>query len=109
MHQDRRGLLYYAPLQGSTAAARLNDQLRASLSTVVYQREDGENLLRSDAVLQVLIDIGSRWRWLARVALTLPRRWRDGCYNWIAARRKQLFGSSVCTISSGGGTQRILP
>ena len=109
MRRDRRGLLYYAPLQGATAAARLGDELRKSLSTVIYQREGGEILLRSDAVLHALIDIGSHWRWLARIALLVPRHWRNGIYNWIAARRKKFFASSSCSLSTREENRRMLP
>lgn len=109
LRQDRRGRLYFAPLQGATAAARLSRELRESLSSAVYQRENGENVLRSDAVLQVLIDIGSRWHWLARLALKLPRRWRDRCYDWVSARRRQLDKSRPCPMPSGESCQRILP
>jgi len=109
LRQDRRGRLYFAPLQGATAAARLSRELRESLSSAVYQRQNGENLLRSDAVLQVLIDIGSRWRWLARLALKIPRRWRDRCYDWVGARRLQLDRARSCPMPSGRARRRILP
>ena len=109
MRRDQRGLLYYAPLQGTTAAARLGAELRESLSTVVYQREVGEALVRSDAVLHALIDIGSRWRWLARIALLIPRCWRNGIYNWIAARRKKFFATTSCSLSTSEENRRMLP
>lgn len=109
MRRDRADLLYFAPLQGETAARRLEADLCDTLSTAVYQRASGEVLVRSDAVLQALIDIGSRWRYLARPALLIPRRWRDGVYNWIAARRKKLFQNGACPLPSAGESRRILP
>jgi len=109
MRQDRQGRLYFAPLQGATAAWRRSSELRESLSSAVYQRENGENFLRSDAVLQVLIDIGSRWRWLARLAQKIPCRWRDASYDWVARRRRRLNYSSLCALPTGGATRRILP
>lgn len=109
MRRDRSGTLFFAPIQGDTAKSRLNAELRESLSTAVYQRLDGEVLLRSDAVLQAVIDIGSRWRFLARPALLIPRRWRDGVYNWIAARRKKLFQNGACPLPPTEESERILP
>lgn len=109
MARDRSGCLAYAPLQGETAAARLEAGLRESLSTVVYQRRDGAVLVRSDAILQALIDIGSGWRFLARPARRIPRRWRDGVYDWIAARREKIFSGGACPLPSAEESRRILP
>lgn len=109
MRRDRSGALYYAPLQGETAARRLNEKLRESLSTIVYRRADGTTLIRSNAVLQALIDTGSRWRFFARPALRVPRRWRDGIYNWIAARRKLFFRKGACPLPSPEERRQLLP
>lgn len=109
MRRDRAHLLCFAPLQGETAARQLDADLRDSLSTAVYQRASGEILVRSDAVLQALIDIGSRWRFLARPALRIPRRWRDGIYKWIAARRRQFFPKGTCSLPSTEESRYILP
>ncbi|MFU8849158.1 MAG: thiol-disulfide oxidoreductase DCC family protein [Opitutales bacterium] len=109
MRRDRRRFLYFAPLQGETSAKCLPADLRQALSTAVYRRANGEILLRSDAVLQALIDISSRWRWLAHVGLKIPRRWRDGIYKWVAARRKSFFSNGACPLSSAAETKQILP
>lgn len=112
MRRDRWGALYFAPLQGETSAKKLPPELRETLSSVVYQRRDGERMLRSDAVLQALIDIGSRWRWLARLALKIPRSWRDGVYNWVAARRKKFFSKGACPLNTRNnlrGKAQLLP
>ena len=109
MRRDQSGTLFVAPIQGDTAKRQLDAELRESLATVVYQRPEGEVLLRSDAVLQALVDIGSRWRFLARPALWIPRRWRDGVYNWVAARRKKFFGNDACSLPSAEESERILP
>ena len=66
---DSHQHLYFAPLQGVTAQAILPQQYCESLRTMVYQRVsvDGQPtlLIRSEAVLQALIDTGSAWRHLA--------------------------------------------
>lgn len=109
MQRDRPGFLYYAPLQGETATARLGAERRESLSTVVYQRSNGDVLLRSDAVLHALIDIDSSWRFLARPALLIPSSWRDRIYDWIAARRKKFFSKGSCPLPSPEESRQILP
>lgn len=109
MRRDRRGELYFAPLQGETSEKNLPAELRETLSSVVYQRRDGELLLRSDAVLQALIDIGSRWRWLACLALRIPRSWRDGVYSWVAVRRKKFFSKGACPLPKPKEKAQLLP
>lgn len=109
MARDRSHLLYFAPLQGETAARRVRKELQESLSTVVYERSGGEVLVRSEAVLQALIDIGSRWRFFARAALCLPRGLRDAIYKLIADQRKNFFLSNNCPLPSSDENQRILP
>lgn len=109
MNCDRSHSLYFAPLQGETAARRVEPKLRQSLSTVVYQRSCGQVLVRSDAVLQALIDIGSRWAIPARAALLIPRSWRDGFYNFIAARRNKFSANDACPLPSAIESEQILP
>lgn len=107
--QDQRGLLYYAPLQGETAAKCLAVDLRQTLSTAVYLQANGEILVRSEAVLHALIDIGSRWRWLACLALKIPRSWRDGVYSWVAVRRKKFFSKGACPLPKPKDKAQLLP
>jgi len=109
MKRDRSGFLYYAPLQGETSRSQLESNLRKSLSTVVYQRPDKETFVRSDAVLRALIDIGSRWRFIAQAGLLLPRNWRDSLYDWVANRRKKFFAKRPCAPPSPEENRRILP
>lgn len=109
MRRDRRGELYFAPIQGETSEKKLPPELRKTLSSVVYQRRDGELLLRSDAVLQALIDIESRWHWLACLALKIPRNWRDGIYDWVAVRRKKFFSKGACLLPSVREKTQLLP
>jgi predicted DCC family thiol-disulfide oxidoreductase YuxK len=109
MRRNRSNFLYFAPLQGETAAQYLKADLRESLSTVVYRRTESEILIRSDAVLQALIDMGSNWRFLARPALLISRKWRDGLYNWIAARRNKFFDKESCSLPSAQESQQLLP
>jgi predicted DCC family thiol-disulfide oxidoreductase YuxK len=109
MRRDKTGSLFYAPLQGRVAADLLDETLRKSLATVVYRPPDGRVLLRSDAVLNALIDIQSRWRFVARLCLAIPRTWRDGLYEWIAARRHRFFPKESCPLPSPEKTEKLLP
>ncbi len=110
--RDRIDWLRYAPIQGETAATKLDAELRENLSTVIYLREtpDGEEetLLKSDAALNAVIDIRSHWRWLAYPARCLPRGWRDRVYDWVAQNRHRFFGNARCTLPTEEEQARLL-
>jgi len=108
MRRDEAGFLFYAPLQSELAGELLDPKLRESLSTAVYRNPKGHVHLRSDAILHSLIDIRSRWRFLARPGLMIPRRWRDGIYNWIAARRQTFFPKETCPLPSPETSKQLL-
>jgi predicted DCC family thiol-disulfide oxidoreductase YuxK len=110
---DSHQHLYFAPLQGVTAQAILPQQYCESLRTMVYQRVsvDGQPtlLIRSEAVLQALIDTGSAWRHLAQIARLLPLSLRDWVYDRIADNRKIFFKAAACKLPSRAEHARILP
>jgi predicted DCC family thiol-disulfide oxidoreductase YuxK len=113
IRKDKQQRLYFAPLQGIAAQAILPAELRESLTTIVYQRvaSDGQTslLVRSDAALLALIDTGSSWRFLARIALVLPLRFRDWAYDQIAERRGKLKKAAACKMPTKEAQRRILP
>ncbi len=109
MRRDSDGILFYAPIQGETANDLLDSQLRASLSTVIYRKNNGGTLLRSTAILHALIDIRSNWRFLARPALWIPRTWRDAVYDWVAANRHRFFPQQSCALPRPEESRQLLP
>jgi predicted DCC family thiol-disulfide oxidoreductase YuxK len=109
MRRDRAQRLRFAPLQGTTAAALLEPELRKSLSTIVYRRDGAPVLTRSDAVLNALIDTRSAWRHLARLALVVPCTWRDGIYNRIGQNRHRFRPKKPCPLPTAQERARILP
>lgn len=106
---DRKQRLYFAPLQGVTAQSLLPEGLRKELSTAVYRRSEGDLYLRSDAVLHALIDTGIWWRTLARIALWIPSKARNICYNWVARNRERLSPKGACKLSTPKEREQLLP
>lgn len=84
---DQKSILHFETLQGSLAEKHVPVEIRQALDTLVYYREEKPLLLRSDAILQALIDTNSFCRIPAQLALLLPRFLRDSIYNWIAKSR----------------------
>lgn len=109
MQHDRNGTFYFAPLQGETAADRLDSQHTRDIKSVVYER-NAKVWTHSAAVVRVLWDLGGIWT-LAGVALWLiPAPVRDFCYRSVARVRHRLFPKKeTCRMASTEERARILP
>lgn len=109
MRHDYNRCLRYAPLQGETALQELPEHHRLNLSTVIYQRDQGEFYERSGAILRALIDSGSRLGCLATIALWIPRWPRDQVYNLIARNRHRIFKQHSCALPDSDQRSQLLP
>jgi predicted DCC family thiol-disulfide oxidoreductase YuxK len=70
--------------------------------------ENGQMLLRSDAVLRIVAQLPGAWRHLARLRL-IPRPIRDWCYDRIALNRYRLFGRyDSCLLPNADHARRFL-
>ena len=105
---DHNARFRFAPLQGSTARELLPSGMADALNTVVYLR-DGIVLVRSEAALRILIDLGG-WRAVYRVFFIVPRFLRDAVYDWISRHRYGWFGKhDACRIPTPEERDRFLP
>lgn len=95
---DRRGVLCFAPLQGSTAQAFLRRQglNTADFDSLVFAvdlaRMDADFYLRTAGVLAALSELGGWARLLARLLAVVPMGWLDAIYRLVARLRYWLFG-----------------
>jgi len=96
---DRRGVILFTPIQSAygrvlaVAAGIDPDQPQSFLFF-----DHGRALEKSAAVLALLARLPAPWRWFG-AARFIPRPWRDGAYDWIAAHRYQLLGKRwTCMI-----------
>jgi predicted DCC family thiol-disulfide oxidoreductase YuxK len=108
IRKDTSGRLLFAPLQGSTAAARLSETERRDLdSIVVFYRE--KKFKHSTAVLMALSEIGAPWRSAAAIGMVFPEPLRNAIYRVIAKYRYAWFGKlDVCRIPSPEERKRFL-
>ena len=105
-----RGRLFYAPLQGPTAARlRLRHrEIPETLETVVFV-EAGRAHLRSKAFLHAAHHLTWPWRW-AHPLRHLPAALMDPLYRFVARRRYRWFGRyDECRLPTAGERQRMLP
>lgn len=110
----RRGRLWFAPLQGETAQAflRSRDLPTTDFDTAVYVPDWAGRratvLVRTDAVLGALADLGGAWRAVTWCRV-VPRSWRDAAYRLVARTRYRLFGTYRPRAVPPEGQARILP
>src|SRR5690606_39065400 len=95
--------LRFAPLQGDTARALLPEAgvSEATMSTMAIWTPDGALRYKSDAVIEILRQIGGVCA-LGVAGRALPRGWRDGLYDWVARRRRRLVRKAYCAMPEPG-------
>jgi predicted DCC family thiol-disulfide oxidoreductase YuxK len=115
LRHDRGDVFRFAALQSELAGRVLaRHGETASDLTSVYVVSDlgeaGERLLaRSSAVIYLLQALGGRWRGLAALYGALPRRVRDGVYDWVARNRYGFFGKlEACPVPEAGARAKFL-
>jgi predicted DCC family thiol-disulfide oxidoreductase YuxK len=97
LKRDRKKLFCFASLQSSFAREilSLREDSPIDFDTLVviahYQKESEKRLLRSEAVLFVLQELGGRWR-AARILSLAPTFLLDVGYRFVATIRYRLFG-----------------
>ena len=105
---NRRGGIYFSPLQGELAKSLLPEEERERTDTVVYWRR-GILYSRSSAVIYALADASSWLKWV-HVFRLIPNRWRDTLYDAFARNRYRWFGRyDHCKIPSEGQRRRFIP
>ncbi len=107
MSEDQMDQLTFAPLQGSTAQEKIPG-LDASELDSIYYYKNGQLSKESDAVLQILSDMGGIWK-LGVVLRIFPRGLRDWVYGVIAKNRYRWFGKKeACRIPTVKERGKIL-
>jgi hypothetical protein len=91
--RDKKGVLFYAPLQGDTAKEILMDEKWRKIDSIVFYL-DGKLYSKSSAVLKIFSVLGFPYSF-ALVLFVFPRFVRDFIYNWVAKNRYKLFGEKM--------------
>jgi predicted DCC family thiol-disulfide oxidoreductase YuxK len=98
LKRDRNDRFRFAALQSEFAATVLqrqgiNPQILDTMYLLLnYSQPDERLAARSDAAIQILLELGGIWRAFAWIVRLWPRWFRDKAYNLIARNRYQLFG-----------------
>lgn len=108
LRHDRQHRLFLAPLQGTTAAAELPDEVIHELDTVVFLDKQRWQI-RSSAVVRILWQLGGIWLIPGTLLWLIPRPLRDVAYRLIAKNRYRLFGRhETCRIPTAAERSRFL-
>ena len=103
---DRRGIVHYAPLQGTTFT-RLSAAAPTDVSTAIVLDDQGL-WTESGAILAALRALGGGWRCVGSIGRLVPRFVRDRIYRFVARRRIGWFGpAELCDLP--GDASRFLP
>jgi predicted DCC family thiol-disulfide oxidoreductase YuxK len=108
LKHDRQGRVLLAPLQGSTAASLLTEDVVRGLDTVVFL--DGERChLRSSAIVRIFWRLGGPWIIPGTLLWLIPKPLRDLGYKIVARSRYRLFGrKETCRLPTPAERARFL-
>ena len=109
LRRDRQGRFRFAPLQGETAAARLDTADVESLGSIVLRDEAGTHR-HSTAVVRILRRLGGVWGAAGWLLWLVPRPIRDLGYRLVGRNRYRLFGKKeTCRMPTPEERSRFLP
>ena len=111
--RDEGRRLYFAPLQGETAATlrARHPEIPDDVDTIVYIETDAGServSVRSEAIFRVLAELSGPWRQLSHLRW-LPRPLTDWMYRVFARNRYRLFGKlDSCTLHNADERVRVI-
>lgn len=110
LRHDRRRVLRFAPLQGTTYAAITHERKPLGMDSLVLVDEQGLHV-RSSGALRMIRHLGGAAGVAASVGYWLvPRVVRDWVYRHIARRRMSWFGPArTCAVPDPRDRDRFLP
>jgi predicted DCC family thiol-disulfide oxidoreductase YuxK len=110
MSEDTDRSLRFAPLQGESFRQR--GLTPGGDDSIVLLSDEGETRYKSDAAIYVLKSLGGIWAALGVLIASLPKSWRDRCYDRVGRLRYRLAGRidhSSCRLLPPSYAQRQLP
>ncbi len=112
LRHERAPVLNFAPLQGSTAAqvlvaAGIKPDVGPDGTLIIW--DNGQLLIRSQAVLRAMTYMGGIWRLFSRLLQVVPKPLADLFYRLIARSRSYLPARKTCALLPPEQLLRILP
>lgn len=96
---DKKNKFLFSPLQSEFAQKELPIEMTRDLTSVVLLK-NGRTFRKSEAVLEVLGDLGGIWK-ISTLGKVLPPFIADKAYDLVAQNRYRLFGKKeTCRLPS---------
>lgn len=109
VRRDRSRRYRYAPLQGTTASAKIPDQVNGGDFDSFVLVENGRIYTRSTAALKAIGGLGGAYA-AAKALLIVPKFLRDAVYRLIAKNRYKWFGQKdTCRLPTAEERALFLP
>jgi predicted DCC family thiol-disulfide oxidoreductase YuxK len=107
---DRRGVIRFCPIQSPYGRALAERHgLDPDDPTTFVFFDVGVPKQRSTGALALAARLAPPWPQLAAVLPVIPRAWRDGVYDWVAANRYRLFGRrTTCRLHTPAERSRFV-
>ncbi len=98
--RDKKNQFEYIALQSEEGKESAKKYKLPPETDSVILISKNEVFLKSDAALEICRLLPRPWKWFVFFNL-LPKKWRDGIYDWIAQNRYRWFGTDDrCEIPS---------
>lgn len=108
MNRDPNAHFRFTPLQSETAKLVLSEDDRRNFDTIVILKKT-RVFKRSDAVVEILLDLGSPWYECGVLLNAIPQAIRDLGYKLVAAIRYRIFGKrETCRVPTPEERTRFL-
>ena len=99
--EDAQQNFRFAPLSSDIFATQVSQDIRSKLpDSFVVQAANGEVYIRSEAVIQILTQLGGLWWAIGQVLRLAPKKMRDWGYDRLGAHRHIFFArpSALCPL-----------
>lgn len=104
---DKKNKFLFSPLQSDFAQKELPIEMTRDLTSVVLLK-NGRTFKKSEAVLEVLGDLGGIWK-ISALGKILPPFVADKAYDLVAQNRYRLFGKKeTCRLPSAEERKKFI-
>ena len=104
---DKKNKFLFSPLQSEYASKELPLEMTRDLTSVVLLK-NGKTFRKSEAVLEVLGDLGGVWK-ISAVGKILPVGMSNLVYDMVAENRYRLFGKKeTCRLPSADERKKFI-
>ncbi len=105
---DKFNILFFAPIQGTTAEKLIPLDFRSNINTFIYLKDNNISI-KSTALCNVLYDLGGIYKFISSIIYLIPQSIRDWIYDFIAKYRFKIWiQSNQCILPSIKNNKRIL-